>query len=224
MRSSYDRVADYVMALGVLGGTIEKIAADIVFMQRTEICEVEESFHMGKVGSSTMAHKRNPSTALTLISLARMLRARIPLCLEAMVRMDEGDSSATNVTDTMLPEVAIYSVTLAETLSCLCRGLVIHADAMARNVAISNGLISSEAVMMRLTKDMGRHRAHHLLYEAAQTSVKNGMNFTEALKSHEGITHLASSEIDALTNPAEYTGDSEQIAMRHGGIAASSSS
>ena len=34
MRSSYDRVCDYVSALGLLAGTVQKIAQDVVFMQR----------------------------------------------------------------------------------------------------------------------------------------------------------------------------------------------
>lgn len=221
MRASYDRVADYVTALGLLAGTVEKIAADIVFMQRTEIGEVEEAFHMGKIGSSTMAHKRNPSTALMLISIARLLRARIPLCLEAMVRMDEGDSSATNVTDITLPEVGIHAVALAEMLSRLCGGLVVHADAMARNLSLTDGLISSEAVMMRLTEDMGRHQAHHLLYDTAQTAVMRGIGFAEALKASESLGHLTRAEIDALTVPENYTGESEPIASLYAQAAAS---
>jgi 3-carboxy-cis,cis-muconate cycloisomerase len=91
-------------------------------MQRTEIGEVAEAFHLGKVGSSTMAQKRNPATAQLLISLARMLRARVPAALDSMVRLDEGDSSATNVTDTLVPEIAILAVSLAETLATLARG------------------------------------------------------------------------------------------------------
>lgn len=215
MRASYDRVSDYVMALGVFAGTVEKIAGDVVFMQRSEIGEVEESFHMGKIGSSTMAQKRNPSAALTLISVARMLRSRIPLCLEAMVRMDEGDSSATNVTDTMLPEAAVYAATLAESLSRLCIGLVVHSDAMARNVASSNGLISSEAVMMRLAAEMGRHQAHHLLYEAAQASVMRGIKFSDALKLDSRLEKLSADEIDALADPRNYVGESIQISLAY---------
>jgi 3-carboxy-cis,cis-muconate cycloisomerase len=220
MRASYDRVANYAMALGMLAGTVEKIAADIVFMQRTEIGEVEEAFHMGKIGSSTMAHKRNPSTALMLISIARMLRARIPLCLEAMVRMDEGDSSATNVTDTLLPEAAIYAATAVEMLARLLGGLVVHADAMARNLSVTGGLIASEAVMMRLTEDMGRHHAHHLLYETAQTSVMRGVGFAEALKESDRLSHLAAAEIEALAAPENYTGESERIASLYAQTAA----
>ncbi|UUZ76733.1 adenylosuccinate lyase family protein [Polaromonas sp. P1(28)-13] len=142
MRSSYDRVSDYISALGLLAGTVQKIAQDVVFMQRTEIGEAAEAFHMGKVGSSTMAQKRNPSTALLLTSLARMLRARVPTALEAMVRMDEGDSSATNVTDTLLPEIAIIATSITETLSTLAQGLVVYPEAMRRNLGLSNGLIA----------------------------------------------------------------------------------
>jgi adenylosuccinate lyase/3-carboxy-cis,cis-muconate cycloisomerase len=184
MRASYDRVSDYVSALGLLAGTAQKIAQDLVFMQRTEIGEAAEAFHMGKVGSSTMAQKRNPSTALLLTSLARMLRARVPAALEAMVRMDEGDSSATNVTDTLLPEIAIIAASIAETLAGLAQGLVVYPEAMRRNLELSKGLIASEAVMMRLTRLMGRHEAHRLLYEAAQRSQSDGVPFMTAIAEH----------------------------------------
>ena len=62
MRSSFDRIAGYVSTLGLLAGTAEKIAQEVVFMQRTEIGEAEEAFYTGKVGSSTMAQKRNPAS------------------------------------------------------------------------------------------------------------------------------------------------------------------
>ncbi len=184
MRSSYDRVNDYVCALGLLAGTAQKIAQDLVFMQRTEIGEAAEAFHMGKVGSSTMAQKRNPSSALLLTSLARMLRARVPASLEAMVRMDEGDSSATNVTDTLLPEIAIIAASIAETLAKLAQGLVVHPEAMRRNLALTHGLIASEAAMMWLTRLMGRHEAHRLLYDAAQRSQTEGVPFITAIGEH----------------------------------------
>lgn len=184
MRSSYDRVGDYVCALGLLAGTAQKIAQDIVFLQRTEIGEVEEAFHMGKVGSSTMAQKRNPSSALMLTSLTRLLRARVPPALEAMTRMDEGDSSASNVTDTLLPEIAVLAASVAEVLGTLAQGLVVHPLAMRRNLELTRGLIASEAAMMCLTAQMGRHEAHHLLYEAAQRSVAERIPFLTAIEQH----------------------------------------
>src|SRR3989344_4881620 len=49
LRSSYDRASDYLAALGLLAGTAQKIAQDVVFLQRTEVGEVAEAFHIGKV-------------------------------------------------------------------------------------------------------------------------------------------------------------------------------
>jgi adenylosuccinate lyase/3-carboxy-cis,cis-muconate cycloisomerase len=125
--------------LALFAGTAEKIAQDIVSMQRTEIGEIEEAFHMGKVGSSTMAQKRNPSTALMLISLCRMMSARLPLVVGSMVRMDEGDSSASNVSDVAIPEVGILSASIAATLDKLIGGLDVHVEAMSKNAGITNG-------------------------------------------------------------------------------------
>jgi len=212
MRSSYDRVNDYVSALALLGATSQKIAQDVVFMQRTEIGEAAEAFHMGKVGSSTMAQKRNPSTALLLISLCRMLRGRIPMVLEAMVRMDEGDSSATNVCDTLLPEVAVLAASITETLARLAGGLVVNPGQMKKNLELTNGLIASEAAMMSLTRYMGRHQAHRMLYEAAQRSQSDGVAFRQAIKEHPlWIAETLPDEILTSLEPSMYVGESAAL-------------
>lgn len=211
IRSSYDRASDYLTALGLLAGTAQRIAQDVVLMQRTEIGEVAEAFHVGKVGSSTMAQKRNPSTALLLISLARMLRARVPLALEAMVRMDEGDSSCTNVTDMLLPEMAILAVSVAQTLSRLVSGLQVFPEAMERNLQLTQGLIVSESVMMRLGEAIGRHRAHQLLYEVANQVQSEGIGFQAAV-----AQRAASMSVDLppqALDPHAYMGASAQLAV-----------
>lgn len=213
-RSSYDRVCDYISALGLLAGTAQKIAQDVIFMQRTEIGEVTEAFHMGKIGSSTMSQKRNPSTALLLVSLSRMLRAKIPTALEAMVRMDEGDSSATNVTDTLLPEIAIIATSVAETLNRMAKGLVVHPDKMRQNLELTNGLIASEAVMMRLAKLMGRHEAHNLLYDAAQRSLTEGVSFLTCIQEHSLFSkYEIPQDLAASLVASDYVGESEVIAL-----------
>ena len=211
MRSSFDRACDYVQALGLLAGTAQKIALELIFLQRTEIGEVSESFHLGKVGSSTMAHKRNPSTAQLLASLARQLRLRVPAALDAVVRMDEGDASSTNVTDTLLPEVMILGASVAATLRRLAEGLQVHPEAMRRNLDLTGGLIASEAVMMKLTRRMGRHQAHHLLYEAAQQAQTEGRPFRQVLAEHAGHDGELPEELQQALAPSSYLGESAAI-------------
>jgi adenylosuccinate lyase/3-carboxy-cis,cis-muconate cycloisomerase len=209
-RASYDRAADYITALGLLAGTAQKVAQDVVFLQRTEVGEAAEAFHLGKVGSSTMAQKRNPSTALLLASLARMLRARVPAALEAMVRMDEGDSSATNVSDVLLPEIAILAASVAETLARLAEGLTVDVAAMRRNLGLTRGLIASEAAMMRLTDAMGRHEAHRLLYDAAQRAQSEGLTLAQTLRERLAGRDLADQVLAAL-EPSGYVGESAAL-------------
>lgn len=211
-RSSADRVCDYATALALLAGTGEKIARDVVFLQRTEVGEVTEAFHLGKVGSSTMAQKRNPATALMLVSMARLLRARVSLLLESMVRMDEGDSSATNVHDVTLPETAVLAVALAETLDKLARGLAVHSEAMRRNAGLTHGLIASEAVMMKLTEIMGRHRAHELVYDAAQTAISEQVPFLAAIRAHPWLRDRAiPTSLEQALAVESYLGESARL-------------
>jgi adenylosuccinate lyase/3-carboxy-cis,cis-muconate cycloisomerase len=204
MRSSFDRGAEYVATLGLLAATAEKIAHEVAFMQRTEIGEAEEASHLGKVGSSTMAQKRNPSIAGNLIGMARMARSRVPLALESMVRANEGEAAAANVADVLLPEAAILAVSIAEKLAQLMDGLVVHPEIMRRNLDLSRGRIMSEAVMMRLGERIGRHRAHHLLYEAAHRSVTDSVAFATALAEHPTLDGL---DVDLLLDPSTYLGE-----------------
>ncbi|ASY63548.1 Adenylosuccinate lyase [Sinorhizobium sojae CCBAU 05684] len=209
LRSSFDRVADYLSALAVLAGSIHKIAQDIVFMQRSEIGEVEEAFHMGKVGSSTMAQKRNPSTALVLVSLCGMLEARLPMILAAMVRMDEGDSSATNISDVVVGEIAILAASIAEAAERVLSGLHVNAENMRRNLELTQGLILSESAMMQLSPRIGRHKAHHLLYEAAQRTAIEGKVFSQTLS--EALKRVGISDMALDLKPENYLGEIDEI-------------
>jgi adenylosuccinate lyase/3-carboxy-cis,cis-muconate cycloisomerase len=207
LRASFDRQADYLTALALLAQIAEKVAHDVVFLQRTEVAELEEAFHHGKMGSSTMAQKRNPSTALLLISLCRLLTARVPLASWSMPRMDEGDSSATNVTDLVVPELAILGVSIARTLLKLCSGLVVHADRMATNLELTRGQIMSEAIMMRLSTSVGRHHAHEMLYEAAQRATEDRLSLVDAISQQDP----RAGEIAAQIVPDNYLGAVQQL-------------
>ena len=77
-----DRHAAYFAALGVVAGSIERLATEIRHLQRTEVLEAEEYFSEGQKGSSAMPHKRNPILTENLTGLARMVRAYVAPALE----------------------------------------------------------------------------------------------------------------------------------------------
>jgi adenylosuccinate lyase/3-carboxy-cis,cis-muconate cycloisomerase len=209
LRSAFDRFTHYIAVLGMIAATAQKIGEEIVFLQRTEVAEVEESFHHGKVGSSTMAQKRNPQKSQNLIGLSRLLRGRVPLAFESMVRDNEGDASASNVADVLVPEVAVIGASIALLLGSLMDGLTVNADQMKRNVLLSGGMIVSEAVMMELAGVLGRHTAHHVLYDAAMDTVEHGGSFEDAIRrSEKVVAHADRLDLNRLLDPGSYLGES----------------
>lgn len=209
MRSSCDSLAAYINVFGLLAATVEKICQEVIFLQRTEIAEVEESFHHGKVGSSTMSQKRNPQHAQNLVGVSQLLRSRMMLGNLSMVRMNEGDAAESNVLDVSLPEISIFAVSIVEGLNKLITGLNVYPDNMKRNLDISGGLILSEAVMMQLAEHIGRPAAHHILYEAAMNSIEKKLTFAESIHDELKKANVPDTlDINKILDPTHYLGES----------------
>ena len=86
-----DTIAEFVCVYAMIGSTLAKIANEIVGLQRTEVAEVEEPFHMGKVGSSTMPHKRNPMMSEGVIALSKLIQKQVAPALADMIAENERD-------------------------------------------------------------------------------------------------------------------------------------
>jgi 3-carboxy-cis,cis-muconate cycloisomerase len=214
-RNDFDRQAELLTLFGMLVASIERIATDLLFLQRSEIGEIAEDHYEGRYGSSTMAQKRNPTGAQKVLGLCRVARARVPLVLEMMVREDEGDSVATNVNDYTTPEYCVLTVSVTSGLAALLQTVQVDSAAMARNVALSGGLISAEAVMMRLADFVGRDHAHEVVYQAARIVAQEGVDFETALLRNEQVRQIAAKlDLARLIDPANYVGDARAIVER----------
>ena len=55
-----DRHAYYFSVLGIIAGSIERVATEIRHLQRSEVYELQEFFSKNQKGSSAMPHKKNP--------------------------------------------------------------------------------------------------------------------------------------------------------------------
>jgi len=69
-----DRMAEVACALGMLTGTLGKMARDLSLQMQTEVAELAEPAGAGRGGSSTMPHKRNPVGCAAVLACA----ARVP--------------------------------------------------------------------------------------------------------------------------------------------------
>lgn len=207
-----DRFAEFVSILGMISGTVGKIANEIISLQKTEILELEEPFVMGKVGSSTMPHKRNPMKCENIVALSKIARANVPLVQDAMVQEHERDMGPWQVEWEAIPEACVITAAAVEQMTEVMSGLIVYPDRMQRNLEATQGLILSEAVMLHLAKTMGRQRAHDLIYEVSMEAFDEGINLGEALRSRPEITGLMShDEIEAVLDPKNYIGLSREL-------------
>lgn len=214
-RADFDRQAEVMLALASLCATAERISADLSFLQRTEVAEVYEDHYPERVGSSTMAQKRNPSEAQRVIAIARMTRGRVQMVLEAMVRQDEGDAAATNVTDVLVPDFCVLALSTLNALADLLCHIQPDVERMRTNLDATGGMISSEAVMMELGRVLGRGQAHHILHEATANALRNGSTFATEVAAHPDLAELSKDlDLSDLLDPANYRGDVADIISR----------
>jgi len=88
-----DRHAFYFSVLGIIAGSIERVAIEIRHLQRSEVYELQEYFSKSQKGSSAMPHKKNPILSENLTGLARMVRSSVVPALENIALWHERDWS-----------------------------------------------------------------------------------------------------------------------------------
>lgn len=210
--SSRDRIGELGCVLSLIANTYGRIANELYALQKTEFMEIEEHFHLGKVGSSTMPHKRNPSLCEGIISLAKLIQGSALTTLESMWIDHERDSKYRGVEWLTISESMILMSSLLDKSKRLFGGLQIKENQMLRNLEISKGLIFSEPIMLSLGKKLGRQKAHEVIYRISMEVFEKGMMFKEALINHKELKdYFTESEIDTLLDARRYTGLSRQI-------------
>ena len=215
-----DRFTEYALVLAMIGATLSKIGNELFNLQRNEFAEVEEAFSEGKLGSSTMPHKRNPTSAENLAGLCRPLRANATLMLEGMVQEGERDGIAWKIEWKALPECCLIAGAMLFQAKNLLAGLRVDADAMARNLDRMRGYLLSEHVMLDLSERVGKQTAHEWIYEASMHGITHKLDFAQALRQHKDLANLlGEEEILRLTDPAGYLGQCaasvDRVVQRH---------
>jgi 3-carboxy-cis,cis-muconate cycloisomerase len=86
-------------------------------------------------------------------------------------------------------------------------GLIVDAGRMAKNLAMTHGLIVAEAVMMGLAPHIGRNDAHDLVYDACRIAIETDRPLFDVLLENPAVAGaLGSDKLRALTDPANYLG------------------
>jgi len=195
-----DRHAEYLGALAVLGGTIEKITTEIRNLQRTDIREAEEYFARGQRGSSAMPHKRNPITSERLSGLARILRANAGAGYENIALWHERDITHSSVERVIVPDSCILAHYMLVRLNRILKNLLVYPGTMKENLDKTKGLIFSQRVLLALVeKGIAREEAYLFVQRNAMNVWKGKGDFKQLLLGDEEVMScLSAEEIDDL--------------------------
>lgn len=210
-----DNLAEFANVAAMISATLAKIANEIYNLQRPEIGEVSEPFEMGRVGSITMPHKRNPEFSEQIVTLARVIRYHASLLTEGMLQEHERDARSWKAEWLALPQISLALGKSLELSEAMIGGLVIHANAMRRNLDSTQGYVLSEAVMLALAKKIGKQTAHQIVYEISMRGVEQGLTFKAALLADARVAaQLSEREIDALLDYRAHIGMIPQMVDR----------
>jgi 3-carboxy-cis,cis-muconate cycloisomerase len=202
-----DGLAEVVSFLGMLTGSLGKIAADVALLMQAEIGEVAEPYDEGRGGSSTMPQKRNPIACEFILACAKNVRQLVVVMLDAMVQDHERATGPWHAEWIALPQAFALSAGALYHTRTMLEGLVVDPGRMRRNLDTTRGMISAEAVMMALAPQVGRETAHHLVAAACQRAFANDRHLLEELQADGAITaHLSADRLVELLDPANYTG------------------
>ena len=192
-----DRHAQFLCALAILTGSIEKYATEIRNLQRTELREVEERFAKGQRGSSAMPHKRNPIACEQLSGLARVVRANVIPALENILTWHERDLANSSVERVIIPDSCSLTHYMLARFTRVVEGLEVYPENMARNLELMHGLVFSQQVMLALVEHgASREEAYELSQKLAMSGWE-GQDFRKVVRESAAVQqYLSPAEIE----------------------------
>ena len=210
-----DAVAETVQFLALVGGSLGKIAYDVMLMAATEFGEAAEPFVAGRGSSSTMPQKRNPISCELILAAAKALRQHAGLILDAMVSDFERATGPWHVEWIAVPESFGYAAGALHQAAFMLGGLIVDPLRMAKNLDMTHGLIVAEAVMMGLAPHTGRNEAHDLVYDACRLAIERDCPLYDVLLETPDVAGpLGVERLRALTDPANYLGAAQAMVDR----------
>ncbi|MCB0723072.1 MAG: adenylosuccinate lyase [Ignavibacteriae bacterium] len=183
-----DRHAEFMATLAIIASCIEKYSTEIRHLQKTEALELEEPFSKGQKGSSAMPHKKNPITAERLSGMARVFRGNAIAAMENIPLWHERDISHSSVERIIFPDSTILMDYIIHKFNDIVKDLVVNKENIEKNLNLTNGLIFSQTVLLRLIdKKMKREQAYKIVQDVAMKCWKQKISFEKLLRDDKEI-------------------------------------
>jgi adenylosuccinate lyase len=219
---TYPRKQDWLVlnALAGLGGSLYKFAFDLRILQAQPYGEWSEPFGRQQVGSSAMPFKRNPESAETIDSLARLVAALPRVAWDnaahSLLERTLDDSGNRRM---ILPQAFLIAEELLRRAHRILRGLVIYEGAVVQNLESYGPFAATERLLMELVKAGADRQAMHeqirqhslAAWDAIQRGEQNPL--ADLLAADPVVLgFLPVERVGALLEAGAYVGDAPQRA------------
>lgn len=159
----------FLFSCAMTSASLGQLGRDCRQLMRTEIAEVRESFEKDQVGSSTMAHKRNPINFENLEGMWLRTKNEFGKVLDTLISEHQRDL----VGSCLARDYPIILVNLQQQLNALTRKndqgipflsrISVDPEACQRNFEMSSNLILSEPLYIALQMAGYQGDAHELV-------------------------------------------------------------
>ncbi|WPG39995.1 3-carboxy-cis,cis-muconate cycloisomerase [Variovorax sp. EBFNA2] len=166
--------------LGLMTGSLGKVAVDISLLGQYEVAEVAEPSEPGRGGSSAMPHKRNPVASMVAIAAAHRAPQRVAALLGAMPQQHERALGAWQAELAEWPQLLMSAHGSVRAMAGALPGLQVDAARMRANID-------------RLRAELPRDAADEwfdpaLAVSAGQTAVAEVKALQAQLSSHKELS------------------------------------
>ncbi len=210
-----DALAEAVSFLGLVCGSLSKIATDVILLCQNEVAEVAEPYVAGRGQSSTMPQKRNPIASEYILAAGRMVQGLVPVMQGAMAQDHERATGPWQAEALALPQAFVLTHGALQHARTIAEGMVVDAARMRANLDATHGLIMAEAVMRGRAPHVGRDAAHHAVKHACDTALAEHVTLDDALAREPAVARrLDAAAIARLTDPAGYLGATQAFISR----------
>ena len=207
-----DRIGEIAAAVGIVAGSMAKIATDLALLSQTEVGEVSTT---GAGRSSAMPHKRNPVEATEALAASRLAIGAAATLLGGMAHEHERAVGALQAEWQALPDLFRFTAGTVEWVVVALEHLEIHPERMRANLEQTGGLLMTEALTMALAETMGRPEAYRIVDDVAGRAARGGIHLRAAAAADERVRSVMSLEqLGRVLDPSAYVGSADALIDR----------
>ncbi len=221
-------LAYFLFSCSMMSATLAQLGRDARHLMRSEIAEIAESFEKGQVGSSTMAHKRNPINFENLEGMWLRTKNEFGKVLDTLISEHQRDLVGSSVAR----DFPIILINLQQQLNTLLKEnkegvaflerITIDKKACKNNFEKNSHLILAEPLYIILQMAGYENDAHELVNsKLVPIAKKEKISLIEVLEREAEddiilqavIKNIPSELHELLKSPNKYIGDAKEKAL-----------